>query len=62
LTWMLIPLMGTVGGAVALLAGDGFMSLFVLRAALAHTGDDWKNFVGALFVMPRFRQMLLSAR
>jgi len=62
LTWMLIPLMGTVGGAVALLAGDGFMSLFVLRAALAHTGDDRKNFVSALFVMPRFRQMHLSAR
>jgi O-antigen/teichoic acid export membrane protein len=62
LAWMLIPTMGTVGAALALLAADGFMSLVVLRTALSHTEDGLRNFAGSLFVMPSFRQILQPAR
>ena len=59
---VLIPSLGTVGAALALLAADGFMSVVVMRSALAHTEDRWKKFAGALFAMPSFRQMLPPAR
>lgn len=61
LAWILIPSMGTVGAALALLAADGSMSLFVLRSALGCTKDQWKEFAAALFVVPSFRQILQRA-
>lgn len=62
LAWILIPHLGIVGAALALLAADGFMSLLVLRTALRHTHDCWRNFAGALVVMPSFRQFMHPAR
>ena len=61
LAWILIPSLGTVGAALALLAADGLMSLLVLRTALTCTKDSWNKFAAALFVIPSFRQILQRA-
>jgi O-antigen/teichoic acid export membrane protein len=60
--WMLIPSLGTVGAALALLAADGCMTVLVLRTALDHTEDGLKNFVASLFAMTSYRQILQPAR
>ncbi len=57
LAGMLIPSMGTVGAAFALLVTDGCMTGLVLRAALNQVQDNLNKFVPALFVVPPFRQV-----
>lgn len=61
LAWILIPSLGTLGGAIALLAIDGWMTWLVLRTALHHVQDSRKKFVIALFAIPRFQQDFQTA-
>jgi O-antigen/teichoic acid export membrane protein len=59
--WMIVPSLGTVGAAVALLATDGWMTCLVLRTALRHVDDNFKNFVTAMFTVPQLRRPTLQA-
>jgi hypothetical protein len=58
---MLVPQLGTVGAALALLAIDGWMTAFVLRTTLRQVQDTSKEFTVALFAIPRFRHALRPA-
>jgi O-antigen/teichoic acid export membrane protein len=58
LAWVLVPHLGTVGAAIALLATDGWMMGLSLRTALHQTQDSPKAFALALFTTPRFRRTL----
>jgi len=59
--WMLLPNLGTVGAAIALVVMDGVMTLYVLRTALECTKDTLKNFVASLLTVPSFRRALQIA-
>jgi O-antigen/teichoic acid export membrane protein len=61
LAWILIPRLGAVGAAMALLATDAFMTGLVLHTALTHVQDSRKKFAAALFAIPRFRPPLQAA-
>jgi O-antigen/teichoic acid export membrane protein len=61
LAWALMPHFGITGAALALLATDALMTGLVLRTTLRHVQDSLKKFVGALFVLPPFRQVLQIA-
>jgi len=61
LAWMLVPPLGTVGAAVALIATDGWMTGLVLRTSLRHVRDDFSKFVAAMFTIPLFRRPTLQA-
>src|SRR5580704_780756 len=61
LAWMLVPQLGTVGAALALLAIDAWMTGFVLRTTLRQVQDTSKKFAVALFAIPRFRHALRPA-
>lgn len=58
LAWTLVPRLGTVGAAIALLATDGWMTCLSLRTALYQVQDTLRTFVAALFTVPRFRRTL----
>jgi O-antigen/teichoic acid export membrane protein len=58
LAWTLLPRWSTPGAGFALLVMDGFMTVYVLRTALRHTGDSLREFVEALFSIPLFRRAL----
>jgi O-antigen/teichoic acid export membrane protein len=58
LAWALIPHLGTVGAALALLATDAWMTGLVLRATLRQVQDSQKDFVAALLTTPFARQVL----
>jgi O-antigen/teichoic acid export membrane protein len=58
LAWILVPHLGTVGAAVALLVTDGWMLGISLRAALHQTDDFPKAFALALLTIPRLRRTL----
>jgi O-antigen/teichoic acid export membrane protein len=55
---ILIPHLGIVGAAAALLASDALMTGYVVRTALRHVDDNAQAFVSALCSIPRFRQFL----
>jgi O-antigen/teichoic acid export membrane protein len=55
---ILIPHLGIVGAAAALLASDALMTGYVVRTALRHVEDSAQGFVTALCSIPRFRQVL----
>jgi O-antigen/teichoic acid export membrane protein len=59
--WILLPAMGIVGAAVALLCMDGFMTIYVLGTALSRTKDTLGHFISAVFDPQSFRQTLPSA-
>ncbi len=61
LAWILVPRLGVVGAAMALLATDAFMTGLVLRTALSNVQDSLKKFAAALFAVPRFRRGLQPA-
>jgi O-antigen/teichoic acid export membrane protein len=61
LAWTLLPALGTVGAATALVMMDGVMTVYVLRTALELTKDTMKNFVASLFTVPSFRRALQIA-
>ena len=61
LAWLLMPMQGITGAALALLAIDGCMTGLVLRTTLRHVQDTLKKFVVALFALPRFRRTLQPA-
>lgn len=54
---MLLPGLGIVGAAVALLVMDGFMTVYVVRVTLDLTDDTSSNFFAALFWSHNFRRM-----
>ena len=56
--YVLLPIFGTSGAAIALILADGSMTLVVMRTALSHTHDSVRRFAAALFSVPRFRQVL----
>ncbi len=58
---ILLPGLGTVGAAIALVLMDGIMTLYVLRTALECTKDSLKNFVASLLTVPSFRRALQIA-
>jgi O-antigen/teichoic acid export membrane protein len=58
LAWILLPTWGTLGAAVALLAMDGFMTVFVLRTALKYTNDSLSDFSGSLLSIPRLPRIV----
>jgi len=60
LAWILTPILGLVGAAVALIAMDGWMTFVVLKASLHYVQDDFRDFVVALFEIPRFRRQTLE--
>jgi O-antigen/teichoic acid export membrane protein len=61
LAWVLVPQLGIVGAAVALLVTDAWMTGLVLSTTLRHVQDSLKKFVAALFVIPVFRRTLSVA-
>ena len=61
LAWMLVPVFGTPGAAMALFVTDGCMTWLVMRTSLYHVQDSLKDFIAALFVVPRFRQIFHAA-
>jgi predicted membrane-bound spermidine synthase len=58
---VLLPGLGTIGAAIALVVMDGVMTLYVLRTALECTKDTLKNFVASLLTVPSFRRGLQIA-
>ena len=56
--WGLCHWIGLRGAAIALIAGEAFMSIFVLRASLKFLGDTLGGFVGSLFTLPKLRRAL----
>jgi O-antigen/teichoic acid export membrane protein len=58
LAWILVPVVGTDGAAIALLATDAYMTGLVLRTTLVHVKDSWKKFTPALFDFSRLWQTL----
>jgi O-antigen/teichoic acid export membrane protein len=61
IAWILLPAMGIIGAAIALLCMDGFMTIYVLGTALARTKDTLGHFISAVFNPQSFRQTLPSA-
>jgi hypothetical protein len=61
LACVLMPALGTVGAALAVLAADGCMAGIVLRASLSRVQDTPSRFAASLLATPRFRQALPSA-
>jgi O-antigen/teichoic acid export membrane protein len=55
---IMVPHLGIVGAAAALLASDALMTGYVVRTALRHVEDNAQGFVTALCSIPRFRQFL----
>lgn len=62
LAWILIPRLGTIGAAIALLFVDGWMTAVVVRTALRHVEDTLRTFVPAILVLPRISQILQLKR
>lgn len=58
---ILIPRMGIVGAATALVATDIWMTGLVLRTTLSQVQDSVSTFAAALFSVPSFRQFLKPA-
>ncbi len=58
---ILIPHLGIVGAASALLASDALMTGYVLQTALRHVEDSAHAFAAALCSVPSFRQALSVA-
>ncbi len=54
--YILATKFGLHGVAVALMAGEIFMAVHVLRASLAFLGDTFSGFTAALFSIPRLRR------
>src|SRR6266404_473079 len=58
---MLLPGLGIVGAAIALMVMDGVMTIYALQTALQHTKDTLKNFVTSLLTVPSLRRALQIA-
>jgi O-antigen/teichoic acid export membrane protein len=58
---LLLPVLGIYGASMALLAMDGFMTIYVLRVSLNRTEDTLTNFFKSLLSLPSFRRPLQVA-
>ena len=58
---MLLPGLGIVGAAIALMVMDGVMTIYALQTALQYTKDTLKNFVTSLLTVPSLRRALQIA-
>jgi O-antigen/teichoic acid export membrane protein len=56
LAWVLAAHFGLRGVAFALIAGEVFMALIVLRSSLNFLGDTFGAFMRSLFSLPRLRR------
>jgi O-antigen/teichoic acid export membrane protein len=61
LACLLVPRLGLVGAAMALVATDLWMTGLVLRTTLSQVQDSVSTFAAALFSVPPFRQFLKPA-
>lgn len=61
MAWLLVPRLGIVGAATALVSTDLWMTGLVLRATLSQVQDSVGAFAVALLSVPSFRQFLRPA-
>jgi hypothetical protein len=59
--WALTRNFGLRGTAVALIGGELFMAMTVLRASLRFLGDSFGGFARSMFSMPKLRRSTTAA-
>ena len=59
LAWFTTRTFGLRGAAVAVIAGEIFMSAYVLRASLSFLGDTLSGFVSGMFALPNLGRLRL---
>lgn len=57
LAWFATRMFGLRGTAVAVIAGEIFMSAYVLQASLSFLGDTLKGFLAGMFAVPRLGRL-----
>ena len=61
LAWFATRTFGLRGTAVAVIAGEVFMSAYVLQASLTFLGDTLSGFFAGMFALPRLGRLRVRA-